>query len=46
MANKMMKTGLFLTKYVTIPILLLALVICFIYFAYRVAIQINKNLNK
>ena len=39
MANKMMKTGLFLTKYVTIPILLLALVIW-------VAIQVDKNLNE
>lgn len=46
MANKMMKTGLFLTKYVTIPILLLVLVIWFVYFAYRVAIQVNKNLNE
>lgn len=39
MANKLLEIGLFLTKYVTIPILLLALVIW-------VAIQVNKKLNE
>lgn len=46
MANKLIKIGLFLTKYVTIPIILLVFAMWFVYFAYRVAIQINKNLNE
>ena len=46
MANKLIEIGLFLTKYATIPIILFAFAIWFVYFAYRVAIQVNKNLNE
>ena len=46
MADKLIEIGLFLTKYITIPIILFVFAIWLVYFAYRVAIQINKKLNE
>ena len=41
-----MELGIFLTKYVTIPILLLTAALILVYFFYLVAVEVHKILNE